>query len=135
MLLFSRVYFRYSAVNFRHILTRNPQLIFIPLNKQIGQRGKRLCWNSSTQGDVQILNGTMFTKQIYIRLIVTRHTCSGATWQKFDIFSLTDISNGVWLLQTIRSGDKPNPRNCLTLCCVGFVFCSPVALGWSVQQF
>ena len=27
------------------------------------------------------------------------------------------------------SGESPNPRNCLTLCCVGLVFCSPVLPG------
>jgi hypothetical protein len=31
--------------------------------------------------------------------------------------------------QTMRSGDKPNPRNSLTLDCVGFVFGSPVDFG------
>ena len=29
--------------------------------------------------------------------------------------------------QTMTSGDRPNPRNSLTPCCVGLVFCSPTA--------
>ena len=30
-----------------------------------------------------------------------------------------------------RSGERPSPRSCLTLFWVGFVFCSPVALGYT----
>lgn len=56
-------------------------------------------------------------------------TCSGATWQKFEIFSLTELPIGISDLQTIRSGDKPNPRNSLTLDCVGLVLGSPVDFG------
>ena len=29
-----------------------------------------------------------------------------------------------------RSGESPSPLSWRTLFCVGFVFCSPVALGW-----
>lgn len=56
-------------------------------------------------------------------------TCSGATWQKLEIFSLAELPIGISDLQTMRSGDKPNPRSSLTLDCVGFVLGSPVDLG------
>lgn len=56
-------------------------------------------------------------------------TCSGATWQKFDILSLTSWPIGFSERQTIRSGDSPKPRSSLTDACVGFVFGSPVERG------
>ena len=65
------------------------------------------------------------------RIILTWFT---PTWQKFDIFSLTLSSTGFSLLQTMRSGEIPRPRNSLTLACVGFVLCSPVAFGWGTKD-
>ena len=54
--------------------------------------------------------------------------------REFDIFSLTLSSTGFSLLQTMRSGEIPRPRNSLTLACVGFVLCSPVAFGWGTKD-
>ena len=34
--------------------------------------------------------------------------------------------------QLTISGLKPNPLSCRTLCCVGFVFCSPVLPGYTI---
>lgn len=56
-------------------------------------------------------------------------TCSGPTWQKLDIFSLTVWSIGFSERHNIRSGDKPSPLNSLTDDCVGFVLGSPVDFG------
>lgn len=67
--------------------------------------------------------------RLSLLLFNTMITCSGATWQKFDIFSFT-----VWLIgfsdrHNIKSGDKPRPLSSRTEDCVGLVLGSPVAFG------
>ena len=61
-------------------------------------------------------------------------TCSGATWQKFEILSFTACPIGFSLRHTIRSGDSPRPLSSLTLACVGFVLGSPVVRGWTTHK-
>jgi hypothetical protein len=61
-------------------------------------------------------------------------TCSGATWQKFEILSFTACPIGFSLRHTIRSGDSPRPLSSLTLAWVGFVLGSPVVRGWTTHK-
>ena len=55
----------------------------------------------------------------------TLRTRDGSTWQKMPSFFRVASSSSDSPRQTMTSGDRPNPLNSLTPCCVGFVFCSP----------
>ncbi len=47
----------------------------------------------------------------------------------------TQTDRLIKLLPLTKSGDSPSPLNCLTLCWVGLVFCSPVILGWKIDAY